>query len=517
MGSFLHTIHDQGVSILADAIEYSKINEASYLSADNFQRYRTIMHYFYEQHRKMNDLLYRGDVLEYMQSLVGFEGYSEKELDQDLTSLVGWQNLETRQEMSEPKSIAEYKNKHFRYQISETSIAIEEMLEKLSGKTGHSRGALDKNTFERFLSAIRELDQQSDEKELLNIWQDTVTHFTSIKSNTSDYIGYLNSERTESQMQTEAFLVFKDQFVFYLRDFIVTMQNTSYQIQHALQGVSKEKLLLVARCVVNHEKEIPRFDDTVLDEGKLTAELFGIWDTMLAWFIDGQGKSSEYSSLMKQTNQAISKITRMIQRFSDRMQQHQSRKKDYIHLADWFLNCRSVEEAHQLSSQVFGAFHSQHYYVKPSETSNKFADIWDIPATVHETIPRIRAYRERTSATAFTRNTQAKKEAVAAHLKQRQELEKSLQHYIQNGKIDLIEHPFMDASIRKLLLKWLSLSFQNEERTIATEFGQIFAIKVDRSVKVRLESEDGFLEMPNVVYMLIDKENTGGDRNACKQ
>ena len=50
MGSFLHIIHDQGVSILADAIEYSKMNEASYLSADNFQRYRTIMHYFYQQH-----------------------------------------------------------------------------------------------------------------------------------------------------------------------------------------------------------------------------------------------------------------------------------------------------------------------------------------------------------------------------------------------------------------------------------------------------------------------------------
>jgi tRNA A37 methylthiotransferase MiaB len=155
--------------------------------------------------------------------------------------------------------------------------------------------------------------------------------------------------------------------------------------------------------------------------------------------------------------------------------------------------------------------------VKPFETSNKFADIWDIPATVHETIPHIREYRERTSATAFSRNTQAKKEAVAAHLQQRQELEKSLQHYIQNGKIDLIEHPFMDASIRKLLLKWLSLSFQNEERTIATEFGQVFAIKVDKSIKVRLESEDGFLEMPNVVYVLIDKENTGGGRNAGKQ
>ena len=67
------------------------------------------------------------------------------------------------------------------------------------------------------------------------------------------------------------------------------------------------------------------------------------------------------------------------------------------------------------------------------------------------------------------------------------------------------------------MLKRLSLSFQNEERTIATEFGQVFAIKVDRSVKVRLESEDGFLEMPNVVYTLIDKEKTGGERNAGNQ
>jgi uncharacterized protein (TIGR02677 family) len=452
-----------------------------------------------------------------MTNLEGFAGYTDKELEQDLTSLVGWQNLETRQEMSEPKSIAEYKNKHFRYQISETSIAIEEMLEKLSGKIGHSRGALDKNTFERFLAAVKELEQKTDEKDLFNIWQDTVTHFTSIKNNTSDYIGYLNSERTESQMQTEAFLVFKDQFVFYLRDFIVTMQNTSYQIQYALQGISQEKLMLISSSVISHEKEIPRFDDTVLDEAKLTTELLGIWDTMLAWFIDRPGKTSEYSSLMKQTNQAISKITRMIQRFSDRMQQHQSRKKDYIHLAEWFLQCSSVEEAHQLSSQVFGAFHTQHYYVKPSETSNKFADIWDIPATVHETIPRIREYRERTSATAFTRNTQAKKAAVAAHLQQRQQLEKSLQHYIQNGRIDLTEHHYMDAPIRKLLLKWLSLSFQNEEGIIATEFGQVFAIKVDRSVLVTLESEDGFLEMPNVVYTQIEKQSTGGDRNAGKQ
>ena len=319
---------------------------------------------------------------------------------------------------------------------------------------------------------VNDLEQKTEDKELYNLWQDAMTHFTNIKNNTSDYIGYLNSERTESQMQTEAFLVFKDQFVFYLRDFIVTMQNTSYQIQYSLQHIPQDKLLLLCRSVINHERAIPRFDDTALDEEKLGNEFWGIWDTMTAWFIDRPGKASEYSTLMKQTSQAISKITRMIQRFSDRMQQHQSRKKDYIHLADWFLQCGSIEEAHQLSSQVFGTSHTEHYYVKQFETSNKFADIWDIPATVHETIPRVRGYKERTKATAFTRNTQAKKEAVAAHLLQRQKLEESLANYIREGEINLSEHTFIEADIRKLLLKWLSLSFQNEGGVVTTEFGQ---------------------------------------------
>ena len=129
-------IYDAGVIFVATALEFSKLNEASYFVRDNFQRYRMIMHFFYTQHRRMNDLLYRGDVLEYMKSMDGFEKYSDKELDQDLNSLVVWRNLEPRQEMSEPKSIEEYKNKHFRYQISEASIAIEEMLEKLGKERG---------------------------------------------------------------------------------------------------------------------------------------------------------------------------------------------------------------------------------------------------------------------------------------------------------------------------------------------------------------------------------------------
>lgn len=255
--------------------DFVKINEASYLSADNFERYRAIMHFFYQQHRQMNDLLYRNEILNHMYTISFEATYTEKELEQDLGSLVKWGNIIPRQEMSEPKSIEEYKNKRFRCQITEVSIAIEEMLDKIENRSGNRHGSVDKNTFERFLASLLILQKDLETAELLNAWDDIRTHFTNIKNNTSDYIGYLHSEKAESLMQTEAFLVFKDQFIFYLRDFIITMQNTAYRIQDVLKHISSQQLEKVYQLVLVKEKNIPRAEMIAFNEESFRTEFYG--------------------------------------------------------------------------------------------------------------------------------------------------------------------------------------------------------------------------------------------------
>ncbi|TQS75901.1 TIGR02677 family protein [Ornithinibacillus gellani] len=479
---------------------FEKVAEVSYLAADNYERYRAIMNFFYKQHRQMNDLLYRKDILEYMHSLYAQNEYAEKELEQDLHALTSWGNIVPRQEMSEPKSIQEYKNKHFRYQITETSIALEEMMDKLENSSGKSRGSLDKNTFERLLNSLTLLQSENDSVKLLNTWDDVQTHFTNIKNNTSDYIGYLHSDQAEAVMQTEAFLVFKDKFIFYLRDFIVTMQNTADRIQKEITNVSEDRLETIFQLVVDKEKKIPSTALNGFDEKGLRIEFFGIWQSIRAWFISDDNKTSEYSSLIKQTTYAISKMTRMIQRFSDRRQQYQSRKKDYIKLAKWFYQCEELDEVHRLSAIMFGAAHTKHFYADPLETSNKHSDLWEVAPSHHQTEPRIRAYRTRTKAASFQRKSTAKRELLEGILEERAVLENQMKGLIQDQKIDLGIHQTVPIAIRKVFLRWLSLTYQQEKRAISTEFGFQVKTIIYPERRIKLESEDGILTMPHVVF-----------------
>ncbi|EAE8346591.1 TIGR02677 family protein [Listeria monocytogenes] len=485
---------------------YSKLNEASYITAENYQRYRLIMKYFYEQHRSMNDLLYRKDILKYIQEEVGYTNYQEKELDQDLNSLISWGNLETRQEISEPKSIEEYKNRHFRYQISETSIAIEEMLENIANLANGARGSLDKYTFERLLTCLRDLQiSELVGQELLNIWEDTISHFDKIRKNTADYIGYLNSEKSELQMQAEAFLVYRDKFVNYLRDFIIAMQDKIYQIQNCFEKMDTNQLEKIFQLVLKKDKEIPRLDNMDLNEKNLKRDFLNKWNNMMNWFIDQPGKQSEYSLLLKQTNHAIDKITHTMQRFGDQMQQYRSRKKDYLYLAKWFSECDTIEKAHKLSAVLFGFEQTRHYYTFPFLSSNKYAEIWEVDPTVHETIFRERNNQRKTKINSFTRNQAEKNIARETYLKENELLEKKIDSYIKNNKIDLSEIDFIEQDIRKLLLKWLSLSLQREDRTVYTEFNLDLQLEIFQDETVILHSGDGKLKMPRVIYSIIRK------------
>ncbi|WP_157023254.1 DUF2397 family protein [Companilactobacillus ginsenosidimutans] len=39
--------------------DYDKLKQVAYLNADNVERYRRIMHFFYTENQRMNNLLYK--------------------------------------------------------------------------------------------------------------------------------------------------------------------------------------------------------------------------------------------------------------------------------------------------------------------------------------------------------------------------------------------------------------------------------------------------------------------------
>lgn len=483
-----------------------KIEETAYLNAtNNVERYRLIMQYFFSQHRQMNMLLYRDDVLKHMQKELTVS-YGEREVDQDLEQLYQWGNLSRRQEMGEPKSIEEYKNRRYRYQITEISIQIEEMLEHLQTISGRNQGSLDKNVFQEFLNKLHKLNESElfDEEETYKLWEEIVRLFSSIQRNTSNYMGYLANEAIDNYIQTEKFLVYKDQFVQYLRDFIVAVQDLQYQIEYQLLLVSDETQKLLFEGVLSHERKIPRIEELPLDHERIKSEVIGIFQSMKRWFIDGGDKDSEFSVLIRLTEQMIRKMTGLIQQLSGQFKQYRSRRKDYLQIASWFDEVEELDEAAMRFASIFGSMSWKHYYgIEPVE-GTKNENIWELKPEILPLDSRSRKQVVTQRTITYTVDSELKERQSRMIAEEKKKLQAKIENYIHDGMIELTDGMQISSEVRGIFLQWVSESLSRnrtsleEEGLITTDLGYQLGIRIFSDKRITIFSEDGSLEMPQV-------------------
>lgn len=483
--------------------QFKRVKEATYLSTEKSETYRAILRFFYIQHERMREFLFPEEILTHLKQSSFFQTYSIEELHIDLASLTKWGNLLAQQESGNAKTIEEFKKKRFRYQCTPYTVEFERMLVNFEQAGDTFGGSLEKTQFERLYQSLQKMaDSKNDNEEICaQYWDDVLTYFNKIRQNTSDYFAYLLSEDANEQMKSEAFLTYKDQFTTYLRDFIIALQRTASQIQGLLTSMERQQITHFFEKVVNHEEKTFRFEQFNTDP---VAELEARWINLKDWFLSGE--DSQYEMLQRKTNDAIRRITRIVQRLGERNQQFRSRKEDYLHLAKWFADMSSIEEAHKLSSVAFGVFHTRHFYSDHIPTDDIYIDTWQETPMDHETQPRIREYRETTKPTEMADHRLKKEETKRLHLERRNYEKKVIEQYMNENEILLHELLVVEPHVRKLLLSWIGKAMMREDRTIKTEYGMKVEVTLDRHETVLLQSHDGTLEMPNVRFRFIREE-----------
>ncbi|UFU00257.1 TIGR02677 family protein [Radiobacillus kanasensis] len=490
---------------------FKRVKEATYLTAEKAWSYRAILRYFYIQHERMREFLFPEEIYEHLMQFNEFSGYTEEALHLDLDALVKWGNLIARQELGKSRTVEEFKKKRFRYQCTPYTVEFERMLMELEGMGETFGGSLERTQFERLYQSLIKLEEivlgekHEDDEECAQVWEDVLSYFRQITQNTSDYIAYINSEEVEDRMQTEAFLVYKDQFTTYLRDFIIALQGTALQIQDLLLGISRKQLLGYFEQVIRHNKQAFRFEEE--KEKDPYEEFQEKWLSIKAWFLGNEHGESEYEMLQHRTNESIRRITRVVQRLGERHQHFRSRKKDYLHLAKWFDSMDSLEEAHELSSVAFGVFHTRHFHIDHTPTDDIYADVWDERPMEHETKPIVRNYREKTRPGAVTSNKEKKEEMKRIYLEQKQREKRLIEQYIQGNEITIEKLPMVETHVRKLLLSWIGKAMARKDRTIKTELGKRVRVILSDQ-RVMLQAEDGMLEMPNATFQFLEEEVT---------
>ena len=486
------------------------VYEVNYLRAENVARYRLIIRYFFTEYEKIHYWLHKEDVYAMMMQYEEMAGYTMEQCQQDLQSLVEWGNLIAIQDSQKVKTIEDFKNRQYRYQLSEYTVEIERMTLRLEN-LGIEGASLEPTLLEKLLASLKDLNSLDLSNEAqVHQWLNTLmSDFIRLNQNYQDYIKTLNSAKAEELMKTTAFLFFKDKLINYLRTFVMAMQKTGTLIALALEEIDDQRILEVLKQATAYEFSIPRID-VELQKEVIYENYLGKWQSMYQWFI-GEGEQSEMDRLNDITNDIIRKMTRYAAQIIEMSNRGSNRKEQYYHLADIFMKCRDLNEAHCLSAYVFGVADCLHLdHIRPRTTDNIHQGVYEDPPRYLKFDPHSRMARNKTirkPAKDYTLEKRMKQFEIQA---EQEKQKRRMAELIHDQRIDFRYLPLLDTMTRRTLLEWLAKGLEENNAISRTEDGSMYTISKEFADEMCvIHCEDGDFIMPG--FQIVFLREASGD------
>lgn len=477
-----------------------QVTEVKYLNAENVDRYRAIMRIFYENYEKLNYWLYQEDVYKEMINDPYFVNYEVEQCQQDLSSLAEWRNLLTIQDTGKVSSIQEFKNKKFRYQMSEYSVEIERLVQRLENLFIEG-ASLEPTLLERIRKSLEQCENisEKDSNTVFSWWNDLNNDFIRLNQNYQDYIRDLNSLKAEEMMRTREFLVFKDKLVEYLRSFIKGLQRNIGVIEESMQQTNPHIIEMIIEKVVQYELLIPRIDIEVTYE-LLEEKARGRFQSIYNWFVGSNGQENESGKLLDATSEIIRRITRYATQLSEKSAMGANRREEYRKICSLFSKCADIEEAHKMSAMVFGIerpFHLKGELVRKTESMN--GTVYEEEPLEIILKPMTRTYKEKVNRSAIKDRSVEKEETRKKMVKQLKEDQKQLEELKQDGKINFQDLPVIEPRVRGMLLKWLSDALEDPKYTGRTDDGSTYFLDMTLAdSNCVVHCKDGNFTMPQI-------------------
>ena len=469
--------------------------EVNYLRAENVERYRTIIRFFYIEYEKRHYWIHKEDIFSVLHESEYFDDYTIEECQNDLTQLTTWGNLLARQDSSKVNTLEEFKNRKFRYQLSDYTVEIERMAMRL--ETLEIEGAsLEPTLLERIhkqILKIKEMENKED-SEVSSWWTDLNNDFIRLNRNYQDYIRTLNSAKAEELMKTEAFLIFKEKIIQYLRNFVKALQEESMVLEHYMQHIEQSTVETIIQKIIRYESSIPRID-RIFNEEEFYEICQGRWMSIYNWFVGEE--ESEISQISESTMDIIRRITRAAQQIGEQLSVGANRKEEYRHIAQIFGKCNNVNEAHKMAAMVFGVASCLHLRgLKQRTTDSIHSGVYEEEPTHYAFEPRTRVARVKSKRIApidyrIERETQ-RLEQLEKLEKQRKMIEK----YIIDEVIDFSKITNLEVNARKIFLNWLSRALANSNKRGRNEWGDYYTIDNSNKSLYKVICEDGELYLP---------------------
>lgn len=475
------------------------VPQTRYLSAENYIRYRAIMRLFYREHEKMHYQLDRETLWRLLREHPAFAQDSSDGLNPDLDQLVSWKNLTAIQDPHKVYTISDFKNRQYQYMMTQSALEIERMtitLENLSTRTA----GLSSSAFRRLYGALAQAGELEDMtlREVGIWWQDIQEDFARLSQNHQDYLREFYGPSEEKHRTASDFIAYKQHLIRYLEEFIRDLQSSSTQIGAQLEGISPERAERILDLVCQSQREIPRAQSEQPPgwEEELRSKAAGIWQSMRYWFV---GPDSTAGQVMEVTNEVIRRVVQNAALLVQMQSMGVSNKAELRHFLTLFAGCATVEEAHRLSSQIFGVEEARHFAGNASrETERVDSGTYDEPPMDYALTPRTRKYKPRMDRGGFADKREEKQAQRAAILEEQRQLRAQIAACIQDGVLAFgaLQEP-ISPQVRTAFLSWVAMANLSPDGQGRTEYGQTFTLRRKGDGTCNLLCTDGSLTMPD--------------------
>ena len=279
-------------------------------------------------------------------------------------------------------------------------------------------------------------------------------------------------------------------------NFIFQMSITNMYIQNPPKNIREQIYRTFDKSII-HETQQPYLE---VSKEMIEQKIQGRYQNIYDWFVENEGQENEAGKLFDATNDIIRRITRYAAQLSEKNALGANRKEEYRKVAELFLRCQNVEEAHKMSAMVFGMECPQHLAGELiRETDSMNIGVYEEQPMEITLKPRVRTYREKSRRSAIRESAEQKQETRRKLLEQQKKETEKLRALEVDGKIYFDKLPVLEPRIREILLKWLSDAMESADFSARTDDGRRYIL--DRSQAGEncvVHCEDGNFTMPKL-------------------
>lgn len=490
--------------LLVDDLLMRKVDEVSYLVAENASLYRPIVRYFHQRYDSgETGWLWPGEVAAFVRaSHPHHPAYTDETCEANLRQLEQWGVLVSEHDVNQARTIEEFVRAARRYQISETGRMIEEMLVGLARRDG-SRGSLDTTRLTRLRDALLELGRMLAEldparashdalRQVEGLWNAADDARREMREQALRYMRELEHDRMPTAADLVVFVQYKKMLRDYLDEFALGLKDFAERTRDLFDDWSAAGLdARLAAALARNERE--RKGDLRPEE-----EVVAVFDGQIRALRGFSARGGDADILHAKTTARVRGLVEQIERVVTERRNALNRARDLRLLARAFRRAATDDDAHRLASAAFGwgtPRHMRAYSTDAAAELEPDASVWLQPPWDVELRARVRGNPSFRAVTPMEDRSLQKAELRARVLEQKRAEARFWDSVFRDGELALDGLALRSAGDRSRVVRLVRDCLRAPDRHVRLTDGSRVEILPpdDRRAVAEVAAPDGFL------------------------